>query len=44
MFQRLPELSPTDVDNFFINNYYRFLGDLLFKWREGFDKSILHEL
>ena len=44
IFQRLPELYQTDVVNLSINNYYRFLDDLFFKWREGFDISLFHEL
>ena len=42
MFQRLPELYPTDVVNLFIN--FRFLDDIFFKWREGFDTPLLHGL
>ena len=44
MFERLPELYPTDVVNLFVSNYFRFLDDVFFKWREGFDVSLLYEL
>ena len=44
IFERLPELYPTDVVNLFVSNYFRFLDDVFFKWREGFDISLLYEL
>ena len=44
MFDRLPELYSVDTVDFFMNNYFRFLDDIFFKWKDEFDISALYEL
>ena len=44
MFTKLPDLYPKDVVDFFIRNYYRFLDDIFFKWKNYFDISQIYEL
>ena len=45
MFEMLPQLYPTDIVEFFMKNYFRFLDDVFYKWKDDiFDISALYEL
>ena len=44
MFEKLPEIYPQDVVTFFLQNYFRFLDDVFFKWKYDFDISLLYRL
>ena len=37
MFTRLPEVYNRDFVEFFINNYFRFLDDIQYKWDVQYD-------
>ena len=43
-FIRLPEIFSRDVVGFFIKNYFRFLDDLNYKWKQNIDITPLWKL
>ena len=43
-FIRLPEIFSRDVVEFFIKNYFRFLDDLNYKWKQNIDITPLWKL
>ena len=44
LFIRLPEIFSRDVAEFFIKNYFRFLDDLNYKWKQNIDITPLWKL
>ena len=44
MFNKLPEIYPKDIVESFINNYFRFLDDVFYKWKEEFDTNGIYQL
>ena len=43
-FIRLPEIFSRDVAEFFLQNYFRFLDDLNYKWKQNIDITPLWKL
>ena len=44
MFKKLPEIYPKDIVESFIKNYFRFLDDVFYKWKEDFDRNGINQL
>ena len=44
MFAALPQIYPKDFADFFIGNYFRFLGDVVHKWLLQFNFQDFYEI
>lgn len=44
LFNQLPNLYPLDFVQFFLQNYFRFLDDINYKWQTQYDIKPLHNL
>ena len=44
MLALLPQLYPQDFVDYFIHNYFRFLGDIFHKWLENFDTEPFYNI
>ena len=44
MFKLLPSIYPQDYVYFIIQNYFRFLDDIFFKWLRGFNIATFYEI
>ena len=44
LFHKLSEIVSCDIVEFFVKNYFRFLDDMKYSWKESIDVSPLWEL
>ena len=44
LFKKSPETFSYDLVEFFLKNYFRFLGDVKYSWKESINVSLLWEL
>ena len=41
LFNKLPEIFSYEIVEFFLKNYFRFLGDVKYNWKKSIDVSRL---